>query len=854
MSRALIITEKPSVARDLVAALGGFRPQEGGAYWESDAYVCTFAVGHILTLLEPEDLDPAYKSWRLETLPIVPRRFQYKPVSGHEKRLDVIGRLLKRPDVDRLINACDAAREGELIFREIVEFFGAAQPVRRLWLQSMTPEAIRKGFDILRSGTDLKGLSDAAACRAESDWLIGMNATRAFSVKLRGPERESKPWSVGRVQTPTLALLVERELAVLSHRPRAFQRIKARFAAVGHEYDGVWHDPKWKKQDDLDEGKDDRIFDVARAEAIVRAVTGQAGIATETREESQRQAPWLFNLTALQKNMATRYKWSSKRTLEAAQRCYEQHKVLTYPRTSSSCLPTDYPAEVDKLVDLLAGVEPYAPHAAFLLKNGRRNEKRVFDDAGVSDHFAIIPTGKIKDLDGDDAKLFDVVVRRFLATFYPPAVYDRVKRETVVLKEHHFRTGPVDTLVDPGWMAVHGKEVDDGEKLEKLPPLKSPAVKVREAKISAEQTKAPPRIAEAQLLSLMENAGRSVEDEELAKALMSAEGLGTAATRADIIQNLKAKQYIDEGLRPTAKGIQLVTVLRKLPVARLTSAELTAKLELELTEVERGKRRRERFMADTAAYTEEIVDAARSMDPAALYPDREPLGPCPLCKQFLVYERPWVYACASYRKSGPGCEFRIAKEFAGRYVDRVTASELVVGGASAELDGLRDGAGKPFRSLLRVARDGELRLDGEAEAPRGPGRSAETSRRGKESGSGATAPRRSGATATPPIAPCPVHGPACAIIATRGAYICEQRLEQFRQAAGDAQAKLTGFWIPRVICGRDLTEPELKKLLERGATPSLAGFTGRSGRAFVASLHLTPEGGFRFEFSPNARS
>lgn len=724
--KALIITEKPSVAKDVTAALGGFRAQNAGAYWESDDFLCTFAVGHIFELFGPEDIDPALKSWRIETLPIIPRTFQLKPVKGHEKRIAILGDLLKRRDVDHLINACDAAREGELIFREIVRYFGAAKPVRRLWLQSMTPEAIRKGFDTLRNGSELDGLAAAAECRSQSDWLIGMNATRAFSVRLRSASaREAAPWSVGRVQTPTLALLVRRELQILAHVPRPFFRLKARFEAPDHEYDGVWFDPKFKKPaDDSSDLRDDRIFDQAKAQQIAAEVKHAIARASETREESKRLAPWLFNLTGLQKYMAARYKWSSRRTLDAAQRCYEQHKVLTYPRTSSSCLPSDYPLEVDKLIAGLADDPVYGPHARYLQISGRQNDKRVFDDKGVSDHFAIIPTGKQRDLGGDDGKVFDAVVRRFLATFFPPAVFDRVKRITEAAG-HSFRTGPVETLMTPGWMAVYDRKAEpaDDEKdpeapsQQKLPPLKKgqkaaknvPALILSTA-IESDETRPLPRIGEAQLLGLMEHAGRQVENEDFAAALMSAEGLGTAATRADIIQNLKAKLYVDDTLRATSKGIQLITVLDRLGVARLTSPELTGRLELELSEVERGVRPQVRFMDEISQYTTDIVQAARTLDLARLYPDHNPLGPCPICKQFLVYERATAYECANVRRFGDaGCSLVLGKEFSGRYIDRLTAQELIDRGASRLLDGFISKAGKMFKGVLNLER-GQLRL------------------------------------------------------------------------------------------------------------------------------------------------
>ncbi|UCE86731.1 MAG: DNA topoisomerase III, partial [Deltaproteobacteria bacterium] len=389
MGKSLIITEKPSVARDIAAALGGFVEHDG--YWESDAHVLTFAVGHLLELLEPEEIDDAYKRWTLDTLPIIPDEFRYKPKKGQSERIRLIRRLLERGDVDRLINACDAGREGELIFREIVRHAGSTKPIERLWLQSMTAAAIRDGFDQLRPGPELEGLAAAAECRAYADWLIGMNATRALTKRLKS-RRETRAWSAGRVQTPTLAILVGRELEVLSHVPRSYWTVTATFEHDGTRYAGDWFDPQFAAAGDED-AKEDRIFDEAQARAVVAAVAGQDGTAEETRKPSRESAPPLFDLTSLQREGNRRFGWSARRTLNAAQRCYEAHKLLTYPRTDSRCLPENYRPVVAQVLDSLAAaggsapvaLDEYARAAARLKKNGLVNERRVFDDAGISD-------------------------------------------------------------------------------------------------------------------------------------------------------------------------------------------------------------------------------------------------------------------------------------------------------------------------------------------------------------------------------------------------------------------------------------------------------------------------------------
>jgi len=880
MPKALIITEKPSVARDIVAALGGFAAKNGNAYWESEDFLCTYAVGHIFTLFEPEDIDSALKQWKLSTLPILPKVFQLKPIPGHEARISVLQKLIERSDINVLINACDAAREGELIFREIVGYLGCRKWVRRLWLQSMTPEAIRHGFQVLRDGTDLLGLGDAAECRARSDWLIGMNATRAFSERLRN-RGERTPWSVGRVQTPTLALLVERELQILGHRPRPFYRAVAQFKAKTHSYEGTWFDPKFKTNELHPERKDDRLFDRAAAEDMLRSLHGALALATENREESLRHAPPLFSLTGLQKYMAQRYKWSAKRTLESAQRCYETHKVLTYPRTSSSCLPEDYRGEVQRLLESYHAHPDFGKAADYLLQHGRKNDKRVFNNAGVTDHFAIIPTGKQRSLSGDDARLYDAVVRRFLATFHPPAVYDKVKRVTRVAGQS-FRTGPIETLVIPGWLSVYDKSAEE-QPAAALPPLLAGLkhavdvpVQTQGAQIKDEMTKPPARINEAGLLGLMEHAGRQIEDSELQAALTSAEGLGTAATRADIIQNLKIKEYVDDTLRPTFKGIHLIRTLDRLQVSRLTSPELTAKLELELAEVESGKRAAAQYMVEINRYTAAIVEAARRLDWRLIYPNAGALGLCPICseglgtapnKPMMVYERALFYACESVTGPDTGCDFKIWKDVSGRYMTSTNVGQLLDERKTHMLDGFKTRAGRDFKAVVELC-GGRLRLvDDEGlsdfvvprattvEAMPGGRQAAAGTKKSKAGARGrAKGSRQSQSVAAqeprpgadrPSLGPCPMHGPACQVIVTRGAFVCDTRLKAF--AAGETQPK--GVMIPRLLCKRELTPAEVSGMLATGATSELKGFISKSDKPFSATLVLNKEGGFSFEFA-----
>lgn len=835
MAKALVITEKPSVARDIVQALGGFEEFDKGEYWESPDYICTYAVGHLLELLEPEEIDKVYRRWSLETLPIIPDTFKLKAKKQHEKRLKTIKKLIGRKDVDRLINACDAAREGELIFRELVQFYESPKPNFRLWLQSMTKDSIRKGFEKLAPGENHEGLAKAAECRARSDWLIGMNASRALSIRLRTRSARGA-WSAGRVQTPTLGLLVERELEILSHVPEPYWKILGQFNAGSGNYEGIWYDPKFKKDPGKPDAREDRIFDKAKAEAIANKILNKTGTVSETRKSRKQMAPVLFNLTALQKAMSNRYGWSSKRTLQAAQRCYESHKVLTYPRTNSSCLPVEYKAIVDELVSGLCEDKTYGSFAKKLMAKGRENEKRTFDDAGVSDHFAIIPTGQVpQGLSGDDARLYDAVVRRFLATFFPPAVFDKVERVTVVEGES-FKTGPIETLAVPGWQEVYEK--DKEEQNNKLPPLiagqkESKDVPTTSTSVETNQleTKPPNKISEARLLTLMETAGKSVEDSELASALMSAEGLGTAATRADIIENLKSKEYIQANLRPTPKGIRLIESLERIGAKRLTSAELTANLELHLAQVESGERKAEEFMAEIVDYIKDVVESVKEMDFEVIYPDKDELGTCPVCgTSKKVYEKAWFYACETNKRDQKGCDFLIWKDNSNRYIDRVTAEELLRDGETRVLDGFSDINGETFKAKLIVDKN-------------------KVTRKIVEMTTGTEEDSESAVEINPePLGICPIHGEGCMVSESSGAYICETRLKEMKEGKSNPK----GFILPRAVCKRSMLREEVVVFMETRETPFFKDFISKRGRKFSSKLVLRPDGRHEFEFPPKA--
>lgn len=903
MSKALVITEKPSVARDIVAALGGFEERDG--YWESDAFVVTFAVGHLYELKEPEDLDPKYKRWTLENLPILPEVFEFRAKRDHKDRLKTINALMARPDLGELVNACDAGREGELIFREIIDVFAsskkasealaiegtvgpeaptngkARRPVRRLWLQSMTKDAIREGFATLRDGQAYAGLRDAAYCRTFSDWLIGMNASRALTCRLRrGPTPQA--WSAGRVQTPTLAMLVHREFEVLSHRPDPFWRIQGTFANGDVSYKGTWFDPAWKSSDEDDGARADRIFDVDRARAIIADVEGKPAVASETRKPSKETAPPLFDLTSLQREANRRFGWSASRTLQAAQRNYETHKTLTYPRTDAKALPKDYVEVVLGVLPSLEADARFTEAAKFLQANGLMNKERTFDDAKVSDHFAIIPTGVVPEqpLTGDDGRLFELVVKRFLATFHPPATWSRVERVTKV-EGHAFRSR-AKILEEPGWRAVLGETEGDEGKLPPLVPGRTEvdAMPVGTAGYELEQdeTKPPPRITEGRLLSLMENAGEQVEDEDAASALKD-KGIGTPATRAEIIENLIRKEYaIRAGvLRPTAKGIRLIDLLERMRADRLASPRLTGELEQHLLEVERSRRAPESFMGEIREYAKEIVERTKSFDFEQLFPDRDALGDCPICKR-PVYERYWYYRClepagwreawrekkkkdrAAKRKKGEDaelapmpedCAFRIWKDRAGRYLDRRTAEELVQRGETGVLEGFvarRGGSFRFYKGKLKMV-DGAVELQSVPE-------------NGSSNEEASAAPELE--VNELPIAKCPVCTEG-EIVETRATFTCSTRRELLRAIGKDEAfplllkkkeipegAKACTFVLPRIVCSREVTRDEATRYIADGKTELLSDFVSKWGRPFAAMLVRKEDGRHSFEFQRRA--
>jgi len=820
VSRTLIIAEKPSVAADIAKVVGASKK---GAYgYENEGHIVSWAVGHLLEFVPPEEYDERFKRWRLKDLPIIPEAFRLKATRGSTKQLNALKKYLKAKDVDEVINACDAGREGELIFREIYRFSGSNKPVKRLWLQSMTKDAIKNSLKTPRDVSEVEGLADAADCRAESDWLIGMNATRALTVRLRS-SRDRVVWSAGRVQTATLAMVVRRELESLAHIPEPYWMIRGTFSSDDQSWVGTWFNPKAS-------GTKDRIFDEAKRDALVALLeTKPAAIATETRKDSKETAPPLFDLTSLQRESNRRLGFSARRTLSIAQALYEAHKLITYPRTDSRALPEDYTEHVDNAVDFLGKLPAYKAAAATLKKVGLSNTARNLDDKAISDHFAIIPTGEGNPtgLRDDEKKVFDLISRRFLAAFHPFAVHTQIERITKI-EDEQFRTRQK-LLKVPGWRAVWEREKKEKEEKVWLPELPKPdgtASQTDSHEVEEKETNPPSRLNEASLLSLMESAGKEFDDAALSRVLKETGGLGTPATRAEIIETLLSRNYCDrittinnrKGLRATARGIRLIDALQRIPLDRLTSAELTANLENSLKDVQVGDRQRNEYMTQVRDWTKEIVEKIQGFTYDGLYESEGPLGECPICKS-PVRETLRTYVCGNGGRDGT-CSFVIWKEVGGRYIDRGSAEKLVTVGETRVKPGFFSRDGREYEASLYLTDDGRVEIRSKA-------------RELLEASAERVEPAD--------VGPCPFHG-------DEGWLVRRSQLGYRCDGFKDKKCKVN---LPLEVCKRKLSLEEVTSMIgpER-KTPLLEEFTSKRGRPFSATLHLTDAGRIRFEFPP----
>jgi DNA topoisomerase-3 len=815
MGKALIIAEKPSVASDIAKALGGFA--KAGDYYESERYVLSSAVGHLLQLCLPEGVEVKRGKWTFAHLPVIPERFDLEPIEKTGDRLKLLLRLLKRKDVDRLINACDAGREGELIFRYIVQYAKAKQAIQRLWLQSMTPAAIREGFSALRDGAALQPLADAAVCRSESDWLVGINGTRAltaFNSKTGGFQLTT----VGRVQTPTLAIVVEREEKIRKFVPRDYCELQATFAARAGEYAGRWFDEKFArdKKDNDPDLKAERIWDRKQAEAIRDKCVGQPGRVTEETKPSTQLSPLLYDLTSLQRDANGRFGYSAKNTLALAQTLYERHKVLTYPRTDSRALPEDYIGTVQATLEMLSGTA-YRQYAGEILKQQwLRPNKRIFNNARVSDHFAIIPTSLApRHLNEQEQKLYDLVTRRFLAIFYPAAEFLVSTRITRVREEPFKTEGKV--MVNAGWLNVYGREAQGEDQGPRLAPVQPDEI-VNTVKIdlAATQTKPPPRYNEATLLSAMEGAGKLVEDEDLREA-MSQKGLGTPATRSAIIEGLIYEQYIlrnHRELQPTAKAFSLINLLRGLGIPELSSPELTGDWEFKLKQMERGQLGRPDFMRQIAEMTRQIVRKTKGYESDTVPGDfGEVKVPCPRCGG-VIKENYKKFQCQK-------CDFALWKIVAGRQFEIREIEELITRRTIGPLQGFRSKLGRPFAAIIKLTAELKPEFDF-----------------GQQNDDNQAAAEALDFSGHESLGKCPQCGSP--VYENGMNYSCEKA----------ARRQGCTFRTGKIILQRSIEKEQVKKLLAGGRTDLLDKFISKKGRPFKAFLVVGKEGRVGFEFEP----
>ncbi|MFI5355900.1 MAG: DNA topoisomerase 3 [Opitutales bacterium] len=796
--KSLVIAEKPSVAADLARSLG--KVPKKGEHYENDDYVISSAVGHLVELEMPEDIDKKkYGFWRLETLPIIPEKFALKPIESSKDRFSQLKKLLARKDVDLVVNACDAGREGELIFSYIYQLTKSKLPVKRAWMQTMTPEGIRAAFEHLRDGKEMAGVADAARCRSESDWLIGINGTRAVTKRMFG-SRAGNVASVGRVQTPTLAIIYARELEIRNFQPRAYWRITANFEVTQGTYEGVYQRPGFKKAENDEHDRIDRIWERSLAEAVMAAYAGHApATVTEERKASSQISPRLYDLTTLQREANNRFGLPARRTLQIAQALYERHKMITYPRTDSRALPEDYIPTCRETLGNLHG--DLAPHAHRVLESGWLHpNKRIFNNAQISDHFAIIPTThEAKHLDEMEAKIFDMIARRFVAVFHPPAEFDVTTRLSVV-SGHTFKTeGKVMTA--PGWLAVYGKGTLD-EDAKALPALTAtdgtPAhARTLDTQLHEETTKPPPRYTEATLLSAMEGAGKLVTDDDLAEA-MKERGLGTPATRADTIDGLINQKYLERAQRelvPTAKAEQLLQFLAAVKAEALTSPAMTGEWEFKLRQMEHNKFTRDRFMAEITDQTKAIVQNVKSFeedDSIARETDiPSPTDGKPLRETLRGY------------KSHDG-EFMIYKVIGGRRMEEAEVRELVTKGQIGPLDGfLSAKTHSRFSALLRLVKDEEK---GKWQAKYDFGDKVDLG-------------------TVEPFWTDPATGSQLCEVGS--SYVLRER---------DGEGWKQAFRVGRLMCQKPIEREHAIKLIAEGKTDLIQGFTSKKGRPFDAFL------------------
>lgn len=818
-SKTLIIAEKPSVARDIVSALTGKFSQEKG-YWESENYIVSHAIGHLLTIAEPAEIDEKFKGWSIKTLPILPEHYLLKPISAGESQLKILKKLILRKDVKEIINACDAGREGELIFRYIFEYIQstakkntlAEKKLRRLWLQSMTKQSIVDSFKKLRNDEEMLPLANAARSRSEADWVIGINSSRGLTVfNSRMGGFQVTP--CGRVQTPTLSMIVKREKDINAFKPHTYFIAVGEFENDSKKFHAKWSDPKFKKdpQDHYNEKKADRIFDKEKVEEIVKKCAGQPAIVEEEKKKTTEKSPQLYDLTSLQREGNMRFGFSAKQTLAITQTLYERHKLITYPRTDAKYLPNDYLAETPSVMQTIAetknqdllNLKPFLQKA--LKENYIKFDPRIFDDKKISDHHAIIPTKKAPGkLDEAQLKVYRMILERFLAVFFPAAQYDKVNRKFTVQDEVFRSEGKV--LVVPGWRAIYGKQKDENllESLNLSSPTKCTKVEKEE-----HTTKPPARYNEASLLSAMESAGKQMEEEALRDAMRD-RGLGTPATRAAIIEKLKADRYIvkeDRDLIPTTKATELFSLINAMKINELNSPELTGQWEHKLSLIEKGELSRKEFMNEINKNTETIVSQIKNYneDEHKVEASFSPINGVKFYEYLTRY--------ANEDKS-----IVIKKIIGGRLMTSDEVYELITKKRIGPFENFRSKKGRSFPASIVLDDENKVKLvflNQEEDDEEFDYSKAELVGHFFADGS--------------------------EVYKTLTAYVTKSYL----------QKEGTGFRLSRVILGKEISDENIKKMINGEKSDLIQGFrSSRTNRLFDAWLELTETGKMRFSFPP----
>ena len=841
MGKTLVIAEKPSVQNDLARVLGkqlGKFQKKGkdrNSYFENDEAIVSSAVGHLVELKMPLGKNGKKLPWGIKHLPVIPEKFELQPIERSESRLNLLLRLIRKKDVEQIVNACDAGREGELIFRYIMAMAEVKKPLKRMWMQSMTDQAITSAFEKLREDQQMTSLADAALCRSESDWLVGLNGSRALTA-FNSRHGGFNMTSAGRVQTPTLVILSERERAIRNFQPRDYWEVHADFEVYEGTYSGRWFREDFTKDED-DQARAERIWDQNEATTIVERCRGKTGIVEENKKPTKQAPPQLYDLTTLQREASSRFGFSAKNTLGIAQALYEKHKLLTYPRTDSKCLPEDYINTVrSNLLDFSstspsgAVAKEVISCAAKVLDNDWVTpNKRIFNNAKISDHFAIIPTGKIPTggLKEQEQKLFDLVLRRFIAIFFPSAEFENTRRITRVEKDSFLTTGKI--LVTPGYLEVYGRKPGVAAEKDELPPAKTgQEAGVIDISSKEDATKPPARYTEATLLSAMETAGKRVDDEELREA-MSERGLGTPATRAAIIEGLIMSKYVfrheqqKRDLVVSNKGLALIDLLEDIGIEALSSPELTGEWEYKLKQMESGQLSRESFMAEIKILTESIVD--RTLDKMnelanRSYPDLE--TSCPSCQASSLKQTDGSYECVK-----GDCKFKLNKYIASHKLVPDQAKNLIEKGRIGPFEDFKNRFGQPFSAEIKLAEGTRGALKPEFIFEGDEEREAEAKNLGDDQ------------------LLCEAdleNGTMAKVYETDRAYICPDM-------ASDKQKG--GTRIAKEILQKEITSDQALKLFTKGKTDVIAGFISKKGRPFSAFLLLDKKTGkLGWEFPP----